>query len=249
MQYQRHFELLNENDQSIEPYHKLTELMINEEDPNDPDKQNKKWPKAFFLRSSCASYEEKISENNSSSDPNLHKMVIHLNDNMHLLEAGQIINILGECIGIHRKILDNEVRQSLTPPIPSSPSYFSPSWIRDKSRTIFSKKRRQSQQPDAVLHEFNPNKTFIKKSEPYLKCQTQNGDIVYICLEEAGLFSPLNHQTKSLTDITGVFQLKHLIANFRFPISVRHLDGLLSFENIYAPPTINRYESPTKLRL
>ena len=50
-----------------------------------------------------------------------------------------------------------------------------------------------------------------------------------------------------------VFQLKELVSNFRFPVSVRLLTNSISFENIYTPASINRSESSspssTKFRL
>lgn len=262
IQYQRYFELLNENDQSIEPYRKLTDLILIEPDANDPDKRIEKWPNAFFLRSPCASYTKRPSSsvgNDLSTDVDSQNNVILLNDDVLILPAGQILTILDSCMAAHTKILEKEMKE-LQPPTSPSPSYFSPSWIRDKSRMFFSKKRRQTQQPERISHEIIRCKSYQKKPELYLKCQTQEGDIVYICLEESGLFSPLNlpsNHLKTTTttteatrmDISGVFQLKELASNFRFPISVRHLDGSIAFDNIYAPSIINRLETPTKLRL
>jgi hypothetical protein len=276
LEYQRYFELLNENDQSIEPYHKLTDLIINEFDNKDPEKYIEKWPHAFFLRSSCTAYMKRNTSEflhsttndrksnstassdscyGSSSDLDSQKNPIVLDDEIHVLQAGQVLTIIGDCFGLHTKISDKEQQQQ-QPPSPSS-SYFSTSWIRDKSRMFFSKKHRQSQTSEPISNEIVNTKFFTKKTERYLKCQTQEGEIVYISLQESGLFSPLNIQTyrsKSNTesnrmDISGVFQLKNLLSNIRLPVSVRHLDGSISFDNIFSIASINRHETPTKLRL
>jgi hypothetical protein len=91
-----------------------------------------------------------------------------------------------------------------------------------------------------------------------LKCQTEQGDIIYISINESGLFSPLNSQNSrkkdsETLDISGVFQLKELLSKFRFPISVRLLQNSISFDNIYSPASINQSEtsfhSSTKFRL
>ncbi|CAF5133018.1 unnamed protein product, partial [Rotaria sp. Silwood1] len=61
MNYHGFFELLNENDQAIEPFYKLSNLII-KENKNDDNNNNKqqiytaKWPQAFYLRSTCIAY-------------------------------------------------------------------------------------------------------------------------------------------------------------------------------------------------
>jgi hypothetical protein len=279
MQYRRYFELLDENDKAIDPYHKLTDLIRIEYDEHDRDKRIEKWPHAFFLRSSCSAYTKKetsdilpppiINDQNSnstassdscyssSSDLDSSKNFILLNEEIQTLQAGQILMILGDCLAVHERISQKEVKEQPQPPSPSSPYSSTASWFKDKSKLFFSKKRRQSNNTENISNALMYSKIIPKKSESYLKCQTQQGDTVYISLDESGLFSPLNlptHRIKFNTestrmDISGIFQLKHLLSNFRFPLSVRHLEGSISFDNLYLPASINRQESPTKLRL
>ncbi len=267
--YQGYFELLNENDQPVEPYHKLTDLMITEYDDNHPERPIEKWPHAFLLRSSCVGYTKKSTSEllqtttnstasndscySSSSEFDSQKNPVILDDEIYVLQPGQILTILGDCFAQRTRISDKEQQQLQSPSTPPSPTpaYLSASWIKDKSKMFFSKKRRQSQPNDVISNEIVLSRTLSKISEHYLKCQTQQGDIVYISLQESGLFSPLNIQTHRLNsmDISGVFQLQNIISNFRFPISVRPLDGSISFDTIYSSASINRHETPTKLRL
>jgi hypothetical protein len=280
IQYSRLFELLNENDQSVEPYHKLTDLIL----PGYPEKRIEKWPRAFFLRSSCPAYTQKNTPEyvhstsindqksnstasndscySSSSDIDSQKNSIILKDEIQTLQAGQILTILGDCIARHMQLVDKEQQQQQQPPpspvtTPLSPFTIASNWLRDKTKIFFPKKRRSSPSPDIISSEISSNKLISHKYEPYLKCQTEQDDIVYIPLHESGVFSPVycpTSHTKSNTDlsrldISEVYHLKNLISNFRFPISVRHLDGSVNIENIYSPATINRQETATKLRL
>ena len=277
MHYRRYFEVLNENDQAVEPFHNLTDLIL----PEYPRKSMEKWPKVFFLRSSCTAYTQKTPAENdlnsysvasndscysSSSDLDFQKNVILLNEDFQTLRPGQTLRILGECMAsyipvVEREIKEQQQQQQHTSPVssPAPSSSSTSSWFRDKSRMLFAKRRRRSQASSdtSLTNEMLPNRSLSKTSEPYLKCQTQSGDIVFIHLHESGLFSPLNFQTsrsKSTSefaryDISGVYQLKHLLPNFRFPFSVRHLDGSILFENGYSPAAINQKEQATKLRL
>jgi hypothetical protein len=268
--YHGFFELLNENNQAIEPFHQLSDLLIIEY--ND-EIRTEKWPQAFFLRSPCTAYtkryipdERKLSSSADScygslSDLDLHKNLLILNDNKQIIQPDQIITILNQCSAYRSQTPpDNEFQTE------QFISHSSTSWLRNKSRFFFSRKRSQP------THSYNNNQIttnnstkniydISKKSEQYLKCQTEQGDIVYISLDEPGLFSPLNSQnyrSKSIKetdniDISGVFQLKELLSNFRFPISVRLLNNSISFDNVYSPATINQEESSflpsTKFRL
>ncbi|CAF3555497.1 unnamed protein product [Rotaria sordida] len=291
--YQSFFELLNENDQSIEPCHKLSDLIIIEQDPDDPEKYIEKWPHAFFLRSSCNAYTKKYTSEifnstknyqnskstgttNSSScgsvtDLESQNNLIELNDNIKILQPGQILTILNVCYGFRRRISDKELKQQQhqqqqqqqqqQPTSPSS-SYSSPAtWMKEKSKIFFTKKRRQTPNIVNILHESVQSKSIPNTSGPCLKCQTQKGDHFYIFLHESGSFSPLNCQTDDSKlnteinhpDISSVFQLNEILSNFRFPISVRLLDGLSSYDNINSRAILNRDESSsltsTKLRL
>ena len=280
--YPKLFELLNENDQSVEPYHKLTDLIL----PGYPEKRIEKWPRAFFLRSSCTAYTQKntpeyvysangqksnsIASNDScyssSSDLNSTKNLIVLKDEAVTLQAGQVLNILGDCIALQLQIVEKEIKEQQQPPLSPSPTSMTPplspfalasNWFREKSKIFFLKKRRSSPSSDFVSSEISSTKSISNKYEPYLKCQTEQGEIVYLPLHESGVFSPIYYPTSSSKsdtdasplDISEVYHLKHLISNFRFPISVRHLEGSINFNNIYSPASIQRNEIATKLRL
>jgi hypothetical protein len=267
--YHGFFELLNENNQSIEPFHKLSDLILIEY--KDEDNQQiliEKWPQAFFLRSTCTAYtkryipeERKLSGSADScygslSDLDSHKNLLILNDDKQILQPGQIITILNQCFAYRTqtsiKEFDSEqfISHSSTT-----------SWLRNKSRLFFTRKKTLTTQSHNNNNQIVKKNIYDKKSQPYLKCQTDQGDIVYISIYETGLFSPLNSQNSHLKsindsehlDISGVFQLKELVTNFRFPISVRLLTNSISFDNIYSPASINQSESSfyssTKFRL
>ena len=281
VEYQNYFELLNENDQSIEPCHKLSDLIIVEQDTNNSGKCHVKWPQAVFLRSSCAAYTKKYASEPSEltlsdraskldghndskcealSDSNSQKDFILLNDDIQILQPGQILTILNDCYAIRTRIFDEKIKekQLKSPSFSCSPSI---TWIKTKSKIFFSRKNRLLQNTDynstnGIGNEFVPGKL-----EPFLKCQTQQGDIIYLFLHQWGLFSPLNVRTDRFQsntesnhfDLSGVFRLKDLLSNFRFPISVRLLSGAISFNNNRFVSIVNRNDSsfltPTKFRL
>ncbi|CAF2754090.1 unnamed protein product [Rotaria sp. Silwood2] len=282
VQYQSYFELLNENDQPIQPCHKLSDLIISEQDANDSANHVDKWPHAVFLRSSCNAYTKrdtsailystKNDQNSkfaSNTDPiyesvadlELQKNLIELNDDMQTLQPGQILTILNVCYAFRRRISDKEIKEQQQPTSPSSSILLSANWMREKSKLLFPKKRRQTINIVNILNENIQSKIIPNKSEPCVECQTQQGDHVYIFLDESGSFSPLNCQTNdsklntelNRMDIPSVFKLEDILANFRFPISVRLLDGLNSLDNINSTTILTRDESSrcisTKLRL
>ncbi|CAF5010506.1 unnamed protein product, partial [Rotaria sp. Silwood1] len=193
----------------------------------------------------------------SLSDLDLHKSLLILNDERITLQPGQIITIISQCSAYRSQTYNKELKTE------QFESQSSTSWFRNKSRFFFLRKKAQpSHSSKNQLTNSTKNIYDIsKKSEPYLKCQTEQGDIVYISIHESGLFSPLNSQnyrSTSITesenlDITGVFQLQDLLSNFRFPISVNLLNNSILFDNIYSPASINQNESSplslTKFRL
>jgi hypothetical protein len=271
--YNGFFELLNENDQAIEPFHQLSDLLITEyKDENNQQIQTEKWPQAFFLRSTCIAYtkryipeERKLSGSADScygslSDLDSHKNLLILNDDKQILQPGQIITILNQCSAYSTEtpsIKDLKSEEFISHSSTTS-------WLRNKSRLFFLKKKTPTSNSHSNNnhhhHQFIKKNIYdiSKKSQPYLKCQTEQGDIVYISIYETGLFSPLNSHLKlskdsENLDISGVFQLKELVKNFRFPISVRLLKNSISFDNIYSPACINQSESSfyssTKFRL
>jgi hypothetical protein len=273
IQYRSFFEFLNENDQSSEPSHRLSDMIIVECDPNEPEKRIEKWPPAFYLRSSCPAFTKKtkfqtlsptsndghsssgISADScygSSSDLDSQKNPILLNDDPQMLSAGQMLTVIGDYYAVRTRISDKEIKQ---PSPPASPRMTPTNWF--KSKFFTPKKRRQSYTSDTRSSDSSQHTSIANKSEIYLKCRTQQDDIIYISIQESGLFSPLNYQinrSKTSTeptrdDITGVFQLKDLLSNFRFPMSVRLLDSSVFFTNPYAPALINDNETPTKFRL
>ncbi|CAF4600617.1 unnamed protein product [Rotaria sp. Silwood1] len=280
-QYQSFFELLNENDQPIQPCHKLSDLIINEQDSNGPENHIANWPHAFFLRSYCNAYTKKYTpeiiystENEQTSkvasstepiyasitDLDLEKNLIELNDDVQILQPGQVLTIVNVCYAFRKRILDREQKEQQQPISPSSSLLSPATWMKEKSKIFLPKKRRQTVNTVNVSHEHIQSKFSPNKSEPCLKCQTQQGDDVYIFLDESGSFSPLNCQTDdskfntelNRMSLSGVFQLKDILSNFRFPISVRLLDGLSSVDNINSA-ILYREESSrpisTKLRL
>ena len=290
VRYRAFFELLDENDKPIEPYHKLADLMIVEYDDNDSEKFIERWPHAFLLRSPCSAYTKKSGTDylnpisagheirfddqssatssdscyGSTPDLALQKNVILLNDEPYLLPTGEILTILNDCNGLRTRISDKSSPEYQPCSSSSSAGTSSPSslpWSKGRSFLSFFKKSRPSQvfgtsPTDYPIHRSTPGKV-----ETYLKCRTDQGDIVYLSLHEPGLFSPLNGQTHRLKldnkanelNLSGLFELKDLLSNFRFPISIRYLDAHVSFENIYAPAVINHLDStgsiPTKFRL
>ena len=270
--YHGFFELLNENDQAVEPFHQLSDLLLTEYDnENKRQVRTEKWPQAFFLRSTCPAYtkrhipdERKLSGSADScygslSDLDPHKNLLILNDDKQILQPGQIITILNQCSAYRSQIPDDEIETE---------QFVSHSTTtlrsRNKSRFFFLRRK------PGPLHSYNNELTMRNRkqsiydisniSQPYLKCQTEQGDIVYIYIHASGLFSPLNsrnyhYETITETeniDLSGVFRLRDLATSFRFPISVRLLKNSVSFGNIYSPASINQNElslSSTKFRL
>ncbi|CAF3457494.1 unnamed protein product [Rotaria socialis] len=266
--YHGFFELLNENDQAIKPFHKLSNLLITEyKDENNQQIPTQKWPNAFFLRSICKAYtkryipgERKLSGSADScygslSDLDPQKNLLILNDDALVLQPGQIITIINQCSAYRSQTPEKEAN------VDQFASQSSSSWFRNKSRFFFLRKKPQSAHSHATQHATKNIYDISKRSEPYLKCQAEQGDIVYISIHESGLFSSINSQnnrSKSTSDsehvdISGVFQLHDLLGNFRFPLCVNLLNNSISFDSIYAPANINQYESPflslTKFRL
>ena len=267
--YQGFFELLNENDQSMEPFHRLADLLIDEEKENTAAQLTKdKSPQAFFLRSPCIAYtrrymadERKLSGSGDScygslSDLESHKNLLILNDDRQILPPGQIISILSPC---------SVYRSDVSERIPLNDAFLShssaTSWLRQKSRLLFPRKKSEPSHPYENSVPKNTHE-ISRRPERFLKCRTELGDTVYISPDASGLFSPLHSpppsslkstgQTESL-DISGVSQLKQLLHTFRFPISVRLLDSSLSFDNAFAPAMIHPQDSSsvssTKFRL
>ena len=280
-QYRSFFELLNADGQPIDPYYKLSDLPKMECDDHDSEKRPEKTPLAVFLRSSCNAYTKKHTPENlrlttndqnsnltvsvdscygSSSDLDSHKNSIVLNDNPEILQAGQTLVILDDCYAVRTQILDKEIKQPKSI-FPSSPHFSPANWMRAKSKMFSPRRHRQSNTTENISNETIPSKSTLETFEHYVRCRTQQGDIVYISLDEPCLFSPLNRviydsklKTRSnYLDTSDVFQIKDLLSHFRFPITVRLLDGPISFDNIYAPAVIDRHDTsrltPTKFRL
>ena len=271
MDYQGFFELLNENDQSMEPYHRLADLLVDEEKENAVQSTTEKSPQAFFLRSACSAYtrrymtdERKLSGSGDScygslSDLESHKNLLILNDDKLILPPGQIISILNACAAFRchatEKSPDEDVFHSHSS---------ATSWLRQKSRLLFPKRKSQPTHPYENSSPKNMH-NISNRPERFFKCRTEQGDVVYISPDASGLFSPLHSSSSSSSsslkstsqpeslDISGVFQLKQLLQSFRFPISVRLLDSYLSFDNAFSPAMINPQDSTslssTKFRL
>ena len=275
-----YFELLNESDDAIKPYSRLSDLMVVEYEDQYPEKLTQRWPNAFLLRSSSAAftrYDDQSSATTSSSDScygssvdldTQKNVIVRLNDEPMMIPAGQILAILGECQGLRKRTTDKNSPEPFTPsPRPSSAGVSgSPSsspWAKGRGFFGFFKKSRPSQILDLLTSEPQnfPTTTTTGNVESYLKCRTEQSDIVYFSLRQSGLFSPLNGQTHRLKldtkcndlNLSGLFQLNDLLMNFRFPISVRCLDSQVSFDNIYTPAVIHRTDSvntiATKFRL
>lgn len=285
IEYQRFFELLNESDQPIEPCHILSELLIIKPDSEDPARHIEEWPHAFLLRSSCKAYTKKntyevpdstrYDENsrNITTVGSIHTLLrpvesrrslIELSDEVEELEAGQILTILNDCYAFRTRLSDKEQSELHVPTQPTSPStsYSSPvSWMREKSRALFKGKRKSTSSADSVASENISNRPLPKRSEPYLKCRTQQGKFVYIFLHETGTFSPIYCQTNefksnvepSPIDISGVLRLQDILSNFSLPVSVHLLDGSISFDGINPIATVNETDlsnnHKSKLRL
>ncbi|CAF1068962.1 unnamed protein product [Adineta ricciae] len=268
-QYCSFFELLNADNESIEPYKKLSELPEMEPDYEDADRRTEKSPVHIFLRRSCNAYKRKDSVDylriatagdynsnrtassdscyGSSSDLDAHKNAPILNETPETLSAGQIIALLDTCYAHRTHILGGDIEQR-APPTPSSPHFSPISWMRSTSKIFSSRKNRHSNASDSSSSEHTPKRVTFETFELYMKCQTKHGHIVYIGVDEPVIFSPLSRKAHSSrakpswkdVDISDVFKINDLLSNFRFPINVRLLDGPLSFDNIYAPALINR---------
>ena len=278
VEYPGFFEVLDENNKSIEPCHRLSDLMIAEFDELEVGKHVDRWPHAFLLRSPCPAYARKVALDiatdagstdkasavsndscyGSISDLDSPRNLVILDDDVQTLAPGQVLRIIGECCGIRRRTSTTE--QPAVAPTSLSGSNLSPSArISSKSLRSLFKKRRQSQNFDAPPSEsLLPVQSVPGKPEAYLKCRTHNGDVVYIAFHESGSFSPLSDQTHRLrsstelthNDMSGVFQLKDLLFNLRFPLHVQLVDTSISFDHNCSPATINPLDAtPTKLRL
>jgi hypothetical protein len=278
VQYCGLFELLDENDRSVEPYHKLSDLIIVDYDDICPQKRAERWPHAFLLRSSCTVYTSKsvldllttttttaLTENTtrdkisavshdscyeSSSDVDTQKNPIILNDRWETIPSGEVLTVLHDCHAIRTSTTDKE--QHLPSLLHSNVSRGSPASAPSliKGKTILSFFKKHGQCPSVPTHSNMSNVYSVTadKKEPFLKCRTQLGDIVYVSFNESGLFSPLHtrinrpkltHEFQPV-DMSGVFPLPDLLRNFRFPISVRLADTSIAFDNIYSPATTNR---------
>lgn len=197
----------------------------------------------------------------SSAELDGQKHAILLNDEPSILQARQIITILDKCTGLRGRTW-NKNSNSTDPSAssaPSSPATASPSLGTSsaKARWSFSwfRKPRPSQLIESSVPDHFTNRSTPGKVETYLKCRTEQGDIVYISVHESGLFSPFNGQTHRLKldnrsndlNLSASFAVKDLLTSFRFPVSVRYVDTQVSFENIYAPAVINPVEPQTSL--
>ncbi|CAF1332953.1 unnamed protein product [Adineta ricciae] len=281
-QYCSFFELLNADNESIEPYKKLSDLPEMEPDHEDADRRTDKAPVQIFLRRSCNAYRRKDSMDylrttiagdynsnltasadscySSSSDLDTHKNALILNETPETLSAGQIIVLLDTCHAHRTHVLGGDIEQR-APLTPSSPHFSPISWMRSTSKIFSSRKNRHSNTSDSSSSEHTPRRVTFETFDLYMKCQTKQGHIMYIGVDEPVIFSPLSRKAHSSrakaswkdVDISDVFKINDLLSNFRFPINVRLLDGPLSFDNIYAPALINRDDetrlTPTKFRL
>ena len=250
--YRGLFELLNENDQAIEPSRRLSDLIR-----TDLSTQVERWPPAFLLRASSIGYSKSLLPESSdscygsASDLDLPKNVVLLADEGETIPAGQILTVLTDCYGHRTRPVDKEVKE----PSPASPTVLA--WPKGRSLLTFWKKRRPSPHSDSLSTDSSSQRSISGKTEAYLKCRVPQGDVIYLPLDESGLFSALNNVpgcSKSLStsnewDLSGVYPLKCLLSLFRFPISVRLPDLSLSFDNLYAPAVIQRSETFSKLRL
>ena len=258
MNYHGYFEVLNESDQSIEPYHSLSDLMMMDSSDNPQQMSGEKWPAAFFLRSTCLVYTKRSTSDEqpssgsadssygSLSDLDAHRSVPILDDQTHILHPGQVLVILQCCLACRSEPAAKETVDE--PHVSPSPAT---SWLRSKSRFFFPRKKR----PTSLPHEPQTTRDPCKPMEAFLKCRTEQDDIVYIAVNESGLFSPLDLSSTSsdLLDVSGVFQLHQLHAHFRFPLSVRLLNHSSSLDQIYSPATNHPHASSlfssTKFRL
>lgn len=248
--YQGYFELLDENGRAMEPCQKLTDLIITEYDENDPEQRIQRWPQGFLLRSSCVAYTKRVDndESISSSDIEMQRSIVVLNEERITLKSGEVLTILNECFGNGIKTNYETMMSELS--TSSMDSSTPPSRTKNKSLFSILKKARQSSSPRKTSGE--RKKSMDNDVEIYLRCQRENGTIVYILLDENGLFTSIDEKNNRL-NCGGVFRLSNLLSNFRFPISVRLVDQAVRFENIYSPSMIHRKEkfsiSPKKLRL
>ncbi|CAF1292279.1 unnamed protein product [Adineta ricciae] len=273
LSYPQYFELLNENDQAIEPFHRISDLLIIEYQNDEQNRKvrTEKWPRTFFLRSTCQMFTKrsvpddgKLSGSADScygslSDLDPQKTPLILNDEKQLLQPGQVITILSTCLAYRSPTGDHESPKSDSSTSQSSTT----SWLRTKSRFFFPRKKLQqpSVNPSAMTTSTRNIYDVPKISQSYLKCQTEQGDIVYISIDETGLFSPVYTPKRRYSfmfdpdnvDVSGVFQLKQLLSNFRFPISVRLLNHSVTFDHIYSSSKTILSETPlsssTKFRL
>ncbi|UJR30633.1 hypothetical protein I4U23_018157 [Adineta vaga] len=208
LSYSGYFEILNENDQAIEPVHQISDLLMIEYHNDEKNQQirTEKWPQAFILRCQCQAYtkryipdEGKLSGSTDScygslSDLDSQKTPLILNDNKETLQPGQILTILNSCFAYRSQISEQESKLDEYPL--QSPTT---SWLRTKSRFFFPRKKSQPTSNNSTKNIYD----IPKISQTYLKCRTQQGDIVYISTDETGLFSPVytpNRRSSSIVD-------------------------------------------------
>ncbi|CAF3956649.1 unnamed protein product [Rotaria magnacalcarata] len=226
-------------------------------------------PRSSYTTTNSSSHYDTRQDRESS------KSLIELNNDTENLQPGQILTILNDCYAFRMRLSDKEYKEqqsspSLSPspspssspsPSPSSSIYYPVNWVREKTKLLLPKKRKSAASSDCIPSENSPSKAIPKNSEPYLKCRTQQGNIVYIFLHEPGAFSPIHYETKdsntntktNLLDVSGVLGLKDILLNFRLPVSVHVVDGLTIFDSINSSTYFSRDESSvsafTKLRL
>jgi hypothetical protein len=262
MNYSEYIELLNENDQSIEPYHRLADLLIDQTKDETRSSFTDECSHTFLLRSPCTVYTRKYFSNErkpscsgdscygSLSDLESHENLLILNSHPQILEPGQIITILNICSAYRGEISDDDTVDN------RSASHSSAAiWLQRATRWIFSRRSNQlipsnknCSSNTCKQKDLNDKSSQMKT---FLKCRTEQGNIIYISPDISGRFSPIYSPTTTSSimennpslNISGVFRLEQLIHHFHFPISIRLLNSSLSFDNVFLPNAIHQQDS------
>ncbi|CAF1374492.1 unnamed protein product, partial [Didymodactylos carnosus] len=255
------FELLNESGLAIEPCKYVSELPLTYNTGDNDDKRLEKWPNRFLLRKNCTGYTTvKLDEDDTTIGDSEKGRQLSSSDSCYgssssdMVDSHKTVTLLNHTrkksdtsgYGIDDEYLDN--KRNLNTSSGSTPS----SWVRNiaKSR-FFLKKSKKSIPVDDTLA---TKRNVVEQSSPtpterYLKCKTEKGHIVYISFTENGLFSPVQtSEPNELEDITGVFNLKDLLRNFRLPLPVKAVtkDEII---NYFSDEYHHSNKSSNKLRL
>lgn len=247
------FEILNENDQSVEPFHRLSQMF-------GTNFQTERNFQSFLLRSPCLAFTKRSTSNGrtnsasvdscygSFSDLESQKTVFLLNEQSEIVPAGRTMTILSVCSALR---VENSTRNDESRNFQVNGA----AWFREKSRRFFSRRKAEEERRNETLTGKTRENFRVEPSpEIFVKSRSDDGEIFFFPIDSTGDFSPILSGNVSATDeqntmdFSSLFQLKQMLKHFRFPISVRLVEKSVSFVDNFQP-SVERDESSTKLRL